>query len=83
MWIATAEGAIKRLSEEAQQQHKLSSALVGIGPHMKDCIWGSIYCQPVACGKPQPEYNLLCVSEKHCEFLFIQSRYIQTTDEIN
>jgi hypothetical protein len=54
MWIATAERAIKRLSEEAQQQHTLSSALVGIGPHMKDCIWGGIYCRPVACGKPQP-----------------------------
>ena len=58
MWIATAERAIKRMSEEAQQQHTPSSALVGIGPHMKDCIWGGIYCQPVACGKPQPEYNL-------------------------
>lgn len=76
MWIATAERAIRRLSEESQQQHTPSSALVGIGPHMKDCIWGGIYCQPVAWGKPQPEYNLLYVSEKHCEFLFIQNRYI-------
>jgi hypothetical protein len=64
MWIATAERTIKRLSEEAQQQHAPSSALVGIGPHMKDCIWGGIYCQPVARGKPQPECNLLYVSKK-------------------